>query len=228
MTRLRAERIARVEVPDLEVDDRRGRLAAGARLGVELRGDPGRGPGASREHGVSVAAAHLHHLNPLPANIGEVLRSYDRVLVPEMNMGQLVKILRAEYLVDVRELHEGRGPALLRRGARAGILRSGMTGTGSTGTARADADKADFSSDQETRWCPGCGDYAVLASVQSLHARAGHPARPDRVRDGHRLRGALRLLHGHVRDARHPRPRAGARHRRGHLAARPLGVGRER
>jgi pyruvate/2-oxoacid:ferredoxin oxidoreductase alpha subunit len=47
-----------------------------------------------------VATAHVSHLNPLPPNVGEVLRSYERVLVPEMNMGQLVKILRAEFLVD--------------------------------------------------------------------------------------------------------------------------------
>ena len=53
-----------------------------------------------REQGVSVAAAHIRHLNPLPPNLGEVLRSYERVLVPEMNMGQLVKMLRAEFLVD--------------------------------------------------------------------------------------------------------------------------------
>ena len=49
----------------------------------------------------------------------------------------------------------------------------------------------------------------------AVHARAGNPARADRVRHRHRLRGAVRLLHGHVRDARHPRPRAGARHRPG-------------
>jgi 2-oxoglutarate ferredoxin oxidoreductase subunit alpha len=47
-----------------------------------------------------VASAHLFHLHPLPHNIGEVLRSYRKVIVPELNMGQLVKILRAEFLVD--------------------------------------------------------------------------------------------------------------------------------
>ena len=54
-----------------------------------------------REGGRSVARAHLHHLNPLPANLGEVLRAYPRVLLPEMNSGQLTRVLRAEYLVDV-------------------------------------------------------------------------------------------------------------------------------
>jgi 2-oxoglutarate/2-oxoacid ferredoxin oxidoreductase subunit alpha len=47
-----------------------------------------------------VASAHLFHLNPLPHDLGDVLRSYRKVIVAEMNMGQLVKILRAEFLVD--------------------------------------------------------------------------------------------------------------------------------
>jgi len=54
-----------------------------------------------RQRGLPVAQAHLHNLNPLPANLGDVLRSYRRVLVPEMNSGQLAYVLRAEYLVDV-------------------------------------------------------------------------------------------------------------------------------
>jgi 2-oxoglutarate/2-oxoacid ferredoxin oxidoreductase subunit alpha len=55
-----------------------------------------------REGGRKVARAHLRHLNPLPANLGAVLRAYDRVLLPEMNSGQLSRVVRAEYLVDVR------------------------------------------------------------------------------------------------------------------------------
>jgi 2-oxoglutarate/2-oxoacid ferredoxin oxidoreductase subunit alpha len=54
-----------------------------------------------RENGLSVATAHLRHLNPLPSNTGDVLNRYPRVLVPEMNMGQLSLILRARFLVDV-------------------------------------------------------------------------------------------------------------------------------
>jgi 2-oxoglutarate ferredoxin oxidoreductase subunit alpha len=50
--------------------------------------------------GVSVAQVHLRHLNPLPSDLGGILRRYKRVLVPEMNLGQLVKILRAEYAID--------------------------------------------------------------------------------------------------------------------------------
>jgi 2-oxoglutarate/2-oxoacid ferredoxin oxidoreductase subunit alpha len=49
-----------------------------------------------------VAQAHLRHLNPFPRNLGDVLRGYEKVLVPEMNLGQLAQLLRARYLVDAR------------------------------------------------------------------------------------------------------------------------------
>ena len=53
-----------------------------------------------RAGGGKVAHAHLRWLSPFPANLGDVLRSYDRVLVPEMNPGQLLQLVRARYLVD--------------------------------------------------------------------------------------------------------------------------------
>jgi 2-oxoglutarate/2-oxoacid ferredoxin oxidoreductase subunit alpha len=103
MTRLRAERIELIasDIPELEVDDPDGDasllvLGWGSTYGA-IQGAARR---TRRENGVKVATAHVSHLNPLPPNIEEVLRSYERVLVPEMNMGQLVKILRAEFLVD--------------------------------------------------------------------------------------------------------------------------------
>src|SRR5215211_5907870 len=102
MTRLRAERVARVEVPDLEVDDPDGNasllvLGWGSTYGA-IEGAARR---VRREKGAKVATAHIRHLHPLPGNTEEVLRSYERVLVPEMNMGQLVRVLRAECLVDL-------------------------------------------------------------------------------------------------------------------------------
>ena len=103
MTHLRAERVAGIadDVPELEVDEPDGDasllvLGWGSTYGA-IQGAARR---LRREHGLKVAIAHLTHLNPLPRNVEEVLRSYDRVLVPEMNMGQLVKVLRAEFLVD--------------------------------------------------------------------------------------------------------------------------------
>jgi 2-oxoglutarate ferredoxin oxidoreductase subunit alpha len=60
---------------------------------------------------MAIAQAHLRHLNPLPANLGDVLRSYDTVVLPEMNLGQLAMLLRAEYLVDIRSYTKVAGMA---------------------------------------------------------------------------------------------------------------------
>ena len=62
-----------------------------------------------RRGGGSVAQAHLRHLNPFPANLGDVLRRYDKVLVPEINLGQLALLLRGKYLVDVISYNRVRG-----------------------------------------------------------------------------------------------------------------------
>jgi 2-oxoglutarate ferredoxin oxidoreductase subunit alpha len=62
-----------------------------------------------RREGIAVAQAHLRHLNPFPADLGEVLHRYDRVLVPEMNLGQLSMLLRAEFLIDAVGYHQVRG-----------------------------------------------------------------------------------------------------------------------
>jgi 2-oxoglutarate ferredoxin oxidoreductase subunit alpha len=102
MVRLRARKVAGIaqDIPELEVDDPDGE----ARVLVVGWGST-YGPIAAatrrlRADGKQVARAHLHHLNPFPANTGEVLRRYEKVLVPEMNLGQLALLLRAEYLVD--------------------------------------------------------------------------------------------------------------------------------
>jgi 2-oxoglutarate/2-oxoacid ferredoxin oxidoreductase subunit alpha len=102
MTRLRAERVQRIRVPDVEVDDPDGDAALlvlgwGSTYGA-IQGAARR---VRRERGAKVATAHVRHLNPLPPNTEDVLRAYERVLVPEMNLGQLTKLLRAEFLVDV-------------------------------------------------------------------------------------------------------------------------------
>ncbi len=62
-----------------------------------------------RAAGHVVAHAHLRHLNPFPANLGEVLGRYERILVPEMNLGQLVRLVRADYLVDAHGLNKVSG-----------------------------------------------------------------------------------------------------------------------
>jgi 2-oxoglutarate ferredoxin oxidoreductase subunit alpha len=114
MTHLRAERVARVEVPDVEVDDPDGEasllvLGWGSSYGA-IQGAARR---LRREQDVKVATAHIRHLNPLPGNLEDVLRSYERILVPETNMGQLVKLLRAEYLLDIESFTKVDGMPIL-------------------------------------------------------------------------------------------------------------------
>ncbi|TWP37323.1 2-oxoacid:acceptor oxidoreductase subunit alpha [Leekyejoonella antrihumi] len=111
MVRLRADKIAGIaqSIPDLTVDDPSGE----ARL-LLLGWGSTYGPCAAaarlvRATGARVAHAHLRHLNPFPRNLGEVLRSYDRVMLPEMNLGQLAMLLRSRYLVDVQSHTAVRG-----------------------------------------------------------------------------------------------------------------------
>jgi len=113
MTELRAAKVAGVagDIPALEVDTEPGAnllvLGWGSSEGA-IRA----GVRRAREAGAKVASAHLRHLNPLPANVGEVLRSFDRVLVPEMNTGQLAQVLRGRYLVDVESFCKVQGQPL--------------------------------------------------------------------------------------------------------------------
>jgi 2-oxoglutarate ferredoxin oxidoreductase subunit alpha len=113
MTELRAEKIDGIarEAAPLRVDSE-----PGARLLVlgwgSSEGAIRAGVRRAREAGHTVACAHLHHLNPFPANTGDVLRSFDRVLVPEMNTGQLAQLLRAKYLVDVESFCKVQGQPL--------------------------------------------------------------------------------------------------------------------
>ena len=114
MTRLRAQKVAGIaaDVPELEVDDPDGDAS------VLVLGWGGTyGPIAAavrrvRAAGRPVAHAHLRHLNPFPRNTGEVLRRYERVLVPEMNTGQLLQLVRAQYLVDAVGYNRVRGVPL--------------------------------------------------------------------------------------------------------------------
>lgn len=108
MVDLRAKKVAEIAVPDIEVSDpdnaqvlvlgwgsTEGPIAAAARR--------------VRQTGRKIAYAHLRYLNPLPANLGTILGQYQRVIVPEMNLGQLAHELRARYLVPVESYARVRG-----------------------------------------------------------------------------------------------------------------------
>ena len=63
----------------------------------------------SRRAGTKVAWVHLSHLNPLPTDLGDILRRFPRIIVPELNLGQLCRMVRAEYLVDARPISKVQG-----------------------------------------------------------------------------------------------------------------------
>jgi 2-oxoglutarate ferredoxin oxidoreductase subunit alpha len=113
MVRLRAEKVRRVgqEIPPTTING----PAAGDLLVVGWGGTYGAITAAvedAQQAGLSVASIHLRHLSPLPPDLGQILRQYRRVLVPEINSGQLVRVLRAEYLVDAVGFNRVRGVPL--------------------------------------------------------------------------------------------------------------------
>jgi 2-oxoglutarate ferredoxin oxidoreductase subunit alpha len=67
----------------------------------------------ARARGLKVSSAHLRHLNPMPRNVGEVLRGFKKVLIPELNMGQLRLLIRGRFLVDARGLNKVQGKPFL-------------------------------------------------------------------------------------------------------------------
>ena len=117
MIHLRAEKVARIanEIPELEVfgDPQGGELlvlgwgsTAGAITGAV---------NAARREGLPVSRAHLRYLNPFPKNLGEVLARFDKVLIPEMNLGQLSLLVRARYLKDAVSLTKVQGQPFTRQ-----------------------------------------------------------------------------------------------------------------
>jgi 2-oxoglutarate ferredoxin oxidoreductase subunit alpha len=113
MVRLRAQKVAGIarDIPPVEVDDPDG--LGGAELLVlgwgSTYGAIQAAVRAVRTAGRPVAHAHLRHLNPFPSNLGQVVKAYKHVLVPEGNLGQLLKLVRAEFLVDARGLSKVSG-----------------------------------------------------------------------------------------------------------------------
>ena len=114
MVRTRAEKVRRVaqEIPPTSING----PATGDLLVVGWGSTYGSITAAverAQADGKSVASIHLRHLNPLPPDLGHILREYRKVLVPEINSGQLVRILRAEYLVDAVGFNRVRGLPLM-------------------------------------------------------------------------------------------------------------------
>jgi 2-oxoglutarate ferredoxin oxidoreductase subunit alpha len=111
MVRTRAAKVQRIarDIPPMEVDDPSGEASVLVLGWGSTYGPIGAACRLVRDSGHPVAQAHLRHLNPFPSDLGDVLRRYDSVIVPEMNLGQLSMLLRARYLVDVQGYNHVRG-----------------------------------------------------------------------------------------------------------------------
>ena len=96
-------------IPALEVDDPSGEARVLVLGWGSTYGPIGAACRRVRQTGRHIAQAHLRHLNPFPANLGDVLAGYDTVLIPEMNLGQLASLIRAKYLVDAVAYNQVRG-----------------------------------------------------------------------------------------------------------------------
>jgi 2-oxoglutarate ferredoxin oxidoreductase subunit alpha len=111
MTRTRQAKIDGISasLPPTEIDDPDGDARVAVIGWGSTYGPIGAACRRIRRSGRSIAQLHLRHLNPLPADLGEILARYDRVICPEMNLGQLSLLLRARYLVDVESHTQVRG-----------------------------------------------------------------------------------------------------------------------
>ena len=111
MTHLRSDKIAGVakSIAPLEVDDPTGDAPLLVLGWGGTYGSIAAGVTRARARGRKVAHAQLRHINPLPSNVGEVLRRYETVILPELNMGQMSKVLRAEFLVDIKTISKVQG-----------------------------------------------------------------------------------------------------------------------
>jgi 2-oxoglutarate/2-oxoacid ferredoxin oxidoreductase subunit alpha len=111
MTRLRQAKVDGIaaDIPPTDVEDPDGDARVAVIGWGSTYGPIGAACRRIRRSGRSVAQIHLRHLNPFPADLGDVLRRYDRVVCPEMNLGQLSLLLRGKYLVDVESHTQVRG-----------------------------------------------------------------------------------------------------------------------
>jgi 2-oxoglutarate ferredoxin oxidoreductase subunit alpha len=111
MVRTRQAKVDRVAatIPPLEVEDPGGQARVLVLGWGSTYGPIGAACRVVRSHGIDVAQTHLRHLNPFPSDLGAVLHRYDRVLIPEMNLGQLAMLVRSKYLVDAIGYNQVRG-----------------------------------------------------------------------------------------------------------------------
>ena len=215
MCRLRSEKVERV------ADDIPLQSVEGDPLGDLLVVSWGGTYGAThmavlemQRKGAKVSLMHLKYLNPLPKNLGAIFSQFKSVLVCELNSGQMHKVLNAKYNLNSYQYNKVQGQPF-----QIGELVSGPpkkprydpSGKGYSMTENPPLTKKDFVTDQDVRWCPGCGDYAILNAVQMAMAKMGKKREGHRFYLGDRLLFTVPLLYEHLRPPLHPREGPGLR-----------------
>ena len=218
MTRLRAAKVAGIarDIPPVEVDADEGAEVLVLGWGSTY-GSIAAAVRRIRARGLKVAQAHLVHLNPFPRNLGEVVGRYREVLVPEMNLGQLSLLIRGRVPRRRQVGEQGEGPAVQGRRDRRGLAGADRM----TDTAVPVTTKKDWTSDQEVRWCPGCGDYSILTAVQMLMPELGVRRENTVFVSGIGCAARFPYYMNTYGMHAHPRPGAGHRHRPRRGASRP-------
>ena len=186
MVKTRAQKIRNVieDVPDVEVFG----AQTGDLLLLSWGGTYGSVHGAAEElvaQGKKVGHVHLRWLNPLPKNLGEVLKRFKKVLVPEVNDGQLAALpprqvprSRSRSSSTGSTASPSRSPSSPPRCSRSSRTFERTTANMSTNgqtvsTALPVYTKKDFESGVDPRWCPGCGDFSIINQVQKTMPNVG-------------------------------------------------------
>ncbi|MEU5367373.1 2-oxoacid:acceptor oxidoreductase subunit alpha [Streptomyces sp. NPDC005925] len=109
MVRTRQAKIDGITIPDIDVDDPTGHARTLVLGWGSTYGPITAAVRRLRTAGDTIAQAHLRHINPFPKNLGDVLKRYDKVVIPEMNLGQLATLIRAKYLIDAHSYNQVNG-----------------------------------------------------------------------------------------------------------------------
>ncbi len=224
MVRTRQAKVDRIaeSLPPLEVDDPSGQAKVLVLGWGSTYGPIGAGCRRVRNAGYHVAQVHLRHLNPLPRDLGDILKRYERVLIPEMNLGQLGLLIRGRYLVDAVGYHQVNGMPLKAAAlahaiadlvAEAEGIEAPLGVWGETVVKehaqmstdrdphardaqrhRAGAERRRCADRQGVHLRPGGALVPGLRRLRRAQGRAGLPARPRPAPREHRVRLRHRLL----------------------------------
>ena len=126
-----------------------------------------------QEEGHKVSLMHLKYINPMPKNTEQLLKNFKKVIVAELNLGQMRQILNGKFNVGAKGYNKVQGlPFKISELVEAFKQELGHKEDNKM-TENPTYKKKDFVSDQEVRWCPGCGDYAILSAVQLAMTKIG-------------------------------------------------------